>query len=199
VARAFIRAGVNIPWGAFCAPIQPPEGYFQLMAEAGMQHVEFGTESLSDSILKTYRKPFRVNDVYTAHNQALAAGVHAAHYLLMGGPGESQATVTETLDNLENLKKTVAFFFFGIRIYPQTTLYDIALKEGKITKDTNLLEPVFYQADDIDLKTIEALVISRVGKRINCVIGSGGAGGAATVSKMHERGYVGPMWEFLIR
>lgn len=199
VAKSFIKSGVSIPWGGFFAPVKLPADYFKIMAEAGLSHVEFGTESLSDAILKTYRKPFRIADVYAAHEQALSAGVHAAHYFLMGGPGESRTTITETLDNLENLKKTVLFFFFGIRIYPQTGLYDIALKEGKISPETNLLEPVFYQADDIDLATIEALVKERVGMRVNCIIGSGGEGGAATVAKMHKRGHVGPLWEYLIR
>ncbi len=199
VAKSFKAAGVSIPWGGFFAPVKLPSDYFSVMADAGLTHVEFGTESLSDTILKTYRKPFRTDDVYAAHNQALDAGVHAAHYFLMGGPGESAVTITESLDNLEKLKKTVLFFFFGIRIYPQTALYDIALKEGKIRTTTNLLEPVFYKADDIDLETIETLVTARVGKRINCVIGSGGSGGALTVAEMHKRGYVGPMWEYLIR
>ncbi len=199
VAKSFRAAGVSIPWGGFFAPVKLPSDYFSIMGDAGLTHVEFGTESLSDMILKTYCKPFRKGDVYTAHNQALDAGVHAAHYFLMGGPGETVATITETLDNIENIKKTVLFFFFGIRIYPQTALYDIALKEGKITSTTNLLEPVYYEADDIDLETIEDLVTDRLGKNINCVIGSGGSRGAVTISEMHKRGYVGPMWEYLIR
>lgn len=199
VAKNFKAAGVSIPWGAFFAPVKLSADYFSIMADAGLSHIEFGTESLSDTILKTYCKPFRTRYVYESHNQAVAAGIHVAHYLLMGGPGESAATITETLDNIDNLKKTVLFFFFGIRIYPQTVLYNIAVKEGKITSATDLLEPVFYEADDIDLKTIKSLVTERVGKRINCVIGSGGSGGAGTISEMHKRGYVGPMWEFLIR
>jgi len=199
VARALQDAGVSIPWGGFFAPVSPPADYFTVMAEAGCTHVEFGTESLSDRVLASYRKPFRVDDVFRAHQQALDAGLHVAHYFLMGGPGESGATVTESLDNLERLQKSVFFFFIGIRIYPRTALYDIALKEGKITAETNLLDPVFYESDAIARAAIEALVTERVGRRINCVVGSGGAGGAATVGKMHARGYTGPLWEYLIR
>lgn len=199
VARSFKAAGVSIPWGGFFAPVKLPPDYFRVMADAGLTHVEFGTESLADSVLKTYRKPFRVDDVFTAHQQALEAKLHVAHYFLMGGPGESAATITESLDNIDKLKKAVFFFFTGIRIYPGTALYDIALAEGKITSDTNLLEPTFYKADDIDHHTIETLVAARVGNRINCVIGSGGSGGADTISKMHARGYTGPLWEYLIR
>ena len=199
VAESFKTTGVHIPWGGFFAPVKLPVHYFQEMAEAGLTHAEFGTESMSATVLKNYRKPFGVDDVFTAHQMAVDAGVHVAHYLLMGGPGESPATVAETLNNIDKLKKTVLFFFFGIRIYPQTPLYAIALEEGKIAAETDLLKPVFYQADEIDLATIERMVSERVGKRINCVVGSGGSGGADMVARMHEKGYVGPLWEYLVR
>jgi radical SAM superfamily enzyme YgiQ (UPF0313 family) len=199
VARAFKAAGVSIPWGGFFAPVKPPPDYFSIMAGAGLAHVEFGTEALSDPVLKTYRKPFGVLDVFAAHQQALNAGLHVAHYFLMGGPGESAQTITESLNNIDKLQKTVLFFFIGIRIYPRTSLYDIALREGKITAATNLLEPIFYESDNIDRRSIETLVTARVGNRINCVVGSGGLAGANTVSKMHDRGYSGPLWEYLIR
>ncbi len=199
VAQAFKTAGVSIPWGGFFAPVKFPDNYFPIMADAGLKHVEFGTESLADSMLKTYRKPFRVKDVFTAHQQALDAGVHVAHYFLLGGPGESSTTIKESLDNIEKLEKTVLFFFIGIRIYPNTPLYDIAMAQGKISPETNLLEPIFYQSDAIDREAIDALVRARVGKRINWLIGSGGDDGSNIVSRMHERGFVGPLWEYLIR
>ena len=199
VAKAFRAAGVTIPWGGFFAPLRLPADYFSIMADAGLKHVEFGTESMSPAMLKTYRKPFALRDVFSAHQQVLDAGLHVAHYFLMGGPRESIATVTECLDNIENLERTALFFFIGIRIYPWTTLYDIALKEGKIPPDMNMLEPIFYEADDIARATIETLVTVRADKRINWIVGSGGAKSAATVSTMHDRGYTGPLWELLIR
>ena len=58
VAQAFKRAGVSIPWGAYFMPVEPPPDYFRLMAEAGLTHCEFGTESLSDRVLSSYGKPF---------------------------------------------------------------------------------------------------------------------------------------------
>ena len=199
VARAFKAAGVAIPWGGFFAPLRMPADYFAVMADAGLRHVEFGTESMSAAMLKTYRKPFTVDDVFAAHRQARAAGLHTAHYLLMGGPGESPATVAESLDNLEAFERTVLFFFIGIRIYPWTALYDIALAEGKIDGRTNLLEPVYYESDAIDRQAIEALIEARAGGRMNWIFGSGGAMGAATIEKLHARGYTGPLWEHLAR
>ncbi|WP_028584026.1 lipid biosynthesis B12-binding/radical SAM protein [Desulfogranum mediterraneum] len=199
VARAFTAAGVSIPWGAFFAPVKLPPEYFSTMAEAGLRHVEFGTEALADPMLESYRKPFRVREVFTAHRQALEAGLHTAHYLLLGGPGESRATVSATLEQMERLTRTVLFCFIGIRVYPGTGLYRIALEQGRIGPDTDLLKPVFYQAEGIDQAGIEAMVRERAGQRINWVVGSGGSGGADTVRKLHQRGYSGPLWEFLIR
>ncbi|OGQ96196.1 MAG: B12-binding domain-containing radical SAM protein [Deltaproteobacteria bacterium RIFOXYD12_FULL_57_12] len=197
VANAFKAAGLSIPWGGFFAPLRLPPDYFTIMAAAGLKHVEFGTESMSAAMLATYRKPFGIDEVFTAHKQAQEAGLHVAHYFLMGGPGESPATVTESLDHIERLNRTVLFFFVGIRIYPGTALYDIALDEGKITPETDMLEPVFYEAKRIDRDAIKALVTARANKRINWILGSGDARSAATVRKMYDRGYSGPLWEFL--
>lgn len=199
IAKAFIKHGVSTPWGGFFAPIKLPKDYFSIMKESGLSHIEFGTESLSKSMLQNYCKPFRPAEVSTAHNQAVDAGIHVAHYFLLGGPGESAATVDETLTMIETLPKSVFFFFTGIRIYPHTSLYRSALEEGKITKDTNLLEPLYYESDAISHKAIERQVLERGGQRINWIVGSGGNDAAATVSKMHERGYSGPLWEYLIR
>jgi radical SAM superfamily enzyme YgiQ (UPF0313 family) len=199
VAEAFKSHGLSIPWGGFFAPTKLPIDYFTIMKECGLEHVEFGTESLSTTMLRNYCKPFAPETVITAHKQAVEAGLHAAHYFLLGGPGETAATVNETLDTIEHLKKTVLFFFTGIRIYPHTGLYDIALKEGKITEETSLLQPFYYESDAISHIMIEKQVIDRCGKRINWIVGSGGNDAAATVSKMHKRGYTGPLWEFLIR
>ena len=199
VAKAFRAAGVTIPWGAFFAPVRLPTDYFSLLAAAGLKHVEFGTESLSPTMLKTYRKPFTVGDVFAAHKQALDAGLHVAHYFLLGGPGESAATIGQTLENIERLKRTVMFFFIGIRIYPQTELYDIAMAEGKISPTTSLLKPVFYAPDALNRQTMETLVTTRLDKRANCIIGSGGPEEVTSVSRLHARGYSGPLWEHLIR
>jgi radical SAM superfamily enzyme YgiQ (UPF0313 family) len=199
VARTMREAGLSIPWGAFFAPIRLPEDYFSAMAAAGCRHVEFGTESLSDTMLGTYKKPFRTEDVFVAHRQARAAGLHVAHYFLLGGPGESAATVAECLEGIERLERSVFFFFIGIRIYPGTSLYDMAVAEGKIEAGAHLLHPVFYQPDSIDLPAIATLVGQQASGRRNWVTGSGDTQVAETIRILHRRNFTGPLWEFLAR
>lgn len=199
IAKALTKAGVSIPWGAFFMPVKPPEGYYRTLAEAGLSHVEFGTESLSNRMLKAYRKPYRVSDVFRAHHAAVEQGLHVAHYFLLGGPGENPDTLNRTLSRIEEIKKAVFFFFCGMRIYPNTKLYDIAVSEGQLGSDQDILEPVFYHSSSIRADTIIDRVKERAAGRINWIIGAGDDKTAAIVTRLHARGHTGPLWEYLIR
>jgi radical SAM superfamily enzyme YgiQ (UPF0313 family) len=199
VAREFKKASVSIPWGAFFAPIKPPVDYFRRLAAAGLTHVEFGTDSLSNSVLAAYRKPFRAHHVLDAHEAAVEAGLHVAHYFLLGGPGETAATLKETIAGVNDLRKSVLFFFCGMRIYPNTALYDLAVAEGQIAENDNILEPVFFRSASIAADEIIRLLQAQARNRLNWVIGAGGSATAGVVAKLHERGHSGPLWEYLIR
>ncbi|MDO8785208.1 MAG: lipid biosynthesis B12-binding/radical SAM protein, partial [Syntrophales bacterium] len=144
VAAAFKKAGISVPWGGFFTPLAPPPDYYRILVDAGLMHVEFGTEALSNPMLASYRKPFHLEDVFASHRLAAAAGLHVAHYLMLGGPGEDENTLKETLGNADELEKAVFFVFNGIRIFPHTALYDLAVEEGQIERNRNLLEPAFY-------------------------------------------------------
>jgi radical SAM superfamily enzyme YgiQ (UPF0313 family) len=199
VAKQFRNRGVSIPWGAFMAPLQMPGTYLDALAQAGLTHVEFGTESLSDRVLREYGKPFDRHWVLKAHELAREAGLHIAHYFLLGGPGETTGTLETTLSHIDKLKKSVLFLFCGMRIYPQTRLFKRAVKEGLIGLEQNLLEPVFYQSPAIGRDVIIARVKDRAAGRVSWVIGSGGDEAGALVERMYKKGYTGPLWEFLIR
>lgn len=199
VARSFQKAGLGIPWGAYIAPVRPPADYYKILAEAGMTHVEFGTESLSDTILKNYRKPFRTADIFPAHRAAVEAGLHTAHFFLPGAPAETPHTLAETLDNAESLERTVCFFFAGIRIYPNTGLYEMALASGQITPAQDLLRPCFFRPEGIGLETINEMIVDRSQGRHNWILGAGGQDMAKVISRLHARGHAGPLWEHLIQ
>lgn len=199
VARAFRQAGLTIPWGAFFTPLMPPDGYYAELAAAGLTHVEFGTDALSDPVLAAYGKPFKVHQAMAAHRQAVSASLHVAHYLLLGGPGETPDTLEETLTHIEGLEKTVVFLFCGMRIYPGTPLFAQAVAESRIDGSRELLDPVFYASGSIARQYILDQVASRSAGRVNWVIGAGGSETSAIISRMYQKGYSGPLWEYLIR
>ena len=198
VAEALIDARISIPWGGFFAPTVPPEDYYKKLCDAGLTHVEFGTESLSDIMLKNLQKPFRAASVFEAHSKALEAGLYVAHYFLLGGPGENEETLRETLIGVDRLDKAVFFFFCGIRIYPHTALYETALREGQICKEQNLLEPVFYKSPFISDVEIVNRIEAHADGRLNWLVGAGESKATRILPRLYERGHTGPLWEHLI-
>jgi radical SAM superfamily enzyme YgiQ (UPF0313 family) len=199
VARAFTKAGVSIPWGAFFTPVSTDRDYFRILADAGLSHAEFGSDSLSDPVLKAYRKPFRAEHVFRAHAAAVECGLHVAHYFLFGGPGENPDTVNETLERIEQLGRCALFLFCGMRIYPQTELNDLARQDGQVAEARDLLEPVFYQPSGIGSEEVLARVRQQAKGRLNWLIGDGGEAAARVLGRMHARGHSGPLWEHLLR
>lgn len=199
VAAALKKAGISIPWGGFFTPTAHPTDYYRILADAGLMHVEFGTEALSNTMLDSYRKPFKIEDVFDSHRAALAAGLSVAHYLMLGGPGENEDTLKETLTNADGLGKTVFFVFSGVRIYPGTALCDLALEEGQITPQCNLLEPVFYWSPALHREAALDLLKSYTCGRNNWVVGSASQQTIRIIARLHALGHVGPLWERLIR
>ena len=131
--------------------------------------------------------------------EAIDAGLYVAHYFLLGGVGENKETLAETLDKADTLEQAALFFFCGMRIYPGTELYRIALKEGQIEANRSILEPVFYRSPMVGPEEIVKALHAKAGGRINWVTGSGGEDTAEIIRRLYKRGHTGPMWDYLIR
>jgi radical SAM superfamily enzyme YgiQ (UPF0313 family) len=89
-------------------------------------------------------KQFNLQEVRRISQILQDYGIRQTGFLLLGGPGETKESVKESLFfvdslNLETVKATV-----GIRIYPRTALAEIAVRQGLISVDDDLLYPRFY-------------------------------------------------------
>jgi radical SAM superfamily enzyme YgiQ (UPF0313 family) len=199
VALAFQKAGVSIPWGGFFIPTRPPPDYYRILADAGLRHVEFGTEALSDLVLGLYQKPFVKEDVFLSHRSARDAALHVAHYLLFGGPGENEDTIKETITSSSQLEKTVFFVYNGMRIYPHTHLHALSVREGQLDPAVNLLTPSFYWSPDLSRVRGMAVINEYAAGHQNWVVGGSPPGLFKTLAGLHARGQVGPLWEHLVR
>ena len=65
----------------------------------------------------------------------------------------------QSLDFMDSLNLDTMKITTGIRIYPDTLLADIAIKEGIIHRNDNLLMPAFYirkELEDWLIKTISS-------------------------------------------
>ncbi|HBE01984.1 MAG TPA: hypothetical protein DC049_05845, partial [Spirochaetia bacterium] len=92
-------------------------------------------------------------------------------FFIFGGPGETEKTIDETLgfaaDYIEPLD--MGHFTEGIRIYPGTHIREIAIHEGLIPADADLLEPVFYFSSGISRAVLKNKLMQFTGKYPNCL------------------------------
>lgn len=154
LAERMIAAGVKMRWGAYFSPHNLSYDQLKLYKEAGLTHIEFGTESMSDSTLKHYRKHFTVDEVVEISDICNRLEIYFAHFMILGGYGETEASIDEGFENSKRIENTVFFPYIGMRIYPGTKLYDLSLAEGVIEPDDDLLEPAYYIAKNIDYTTL---------------------------------------------
>ncbi len=155
LARKMIASGLPMRWGAYFSPHKLSYENLKLFADAGLTHIEFGTESLSDTTLKNYGKHFTVDEVVQVSDDCNKAGIYFCHFMIIGGYGETEATVNESFENSKRIENTVFFPFVGMRIYPGTELQRIAVREGMVDPDDRLLEPVYYISPGIDYGSLK--------------------------------------------
>ena len=65
-------------------------------------------------------------------------------FLLLGGPGETRASVENSLAFVDDLELDSVKLTVGVRIYPDTRVAEIAREKGMIDADDDLLFPKFY-------------------------------------------------------
>jgi hypothetical protein len=119
-------------------------------------------------------------------------GIFYAHFLILGGYGETNDTLDETFEHSKELGRTVVFPFVGMRIYPETALCDIALQEGIIHHRDELINPVYYVSKDIDINTLEERAKATGQKWIFPNNDS-----SDMIDRFRAKKRKGPLWEYL--
>jgi radical SAM superfamily enzyme YgiQ (UPF0313 family) len=154
---------IRRPWKAdFTAmgvhPRRLDKPYLDLMWRAGFRSFMITPESASATMIRNYRKGFTLDEVVHAAEAINQTEFAAWWFFMMGGPGETNETLQESLDfALKYLQKRgrpvthVAHFFMGVRIYPGTLLWEIAVKEGFVPAVADPLETLWYLSEQLDL------------------------------------------------
>ena len=193
---AIVRRGVKMRWGCFLRPQGLTRDQMKAMAAAGLAHIEFGSDSFSDRVLEAYGKRLRMEDILQAAELAEAEKIEQCHFLILGGPGETQDTLEETLAHSTRLGRAVILPIIGMRVYPGTPLYHQALREGALSRDTDLLEPFHYIAPGLSSTWIQARLAEHVRKHPNWIVGEPPPSFHQLVERLRQRGVAGPLWTY---
>lgn len=183
------------PWSAFIKPTDLDESAVALMKETGMFAAELGSDAASDATLRGLAKPFNWQTVTEASERLLRHRICVAHYFMFGGPGETRDTLLEGIDNIRDLQCTAAFVFLGIRILPDTRLYDRAIREGVVAPDQDLLNPVYYLSPQIDRMWMETTLAEAFEPLPHVIYPPDAMDDKLQL--LHKLGYAGSLWNML--
>lgn len=193
LAEKIIASGIKIHWGGYFTFKNLDKDLLKLLKKSGLQHIEFGTEAISEKCLRTYGKSFTVKDVLEKSELCNKLDIDFAHFLITGGYGETDETVNETFENSKLIDRSVFFTFVGMRIYPGTKLQQYAIKEGVIDKNDNLLEPKYYLSKDVNYDTLKERALKT---RKRWVFPDEDT--TIVTNKLRARNKKGPLWEYMI-
>ncbi|MBC7791257.1 MAG: radical SAM protein [Anaerolineae bacterium] len=141
-------------------PANAPDYLLAAMRRAGFRWLGITAESASDTVLQRLQKGFDAARVRTVAEDVQRAGIGVLWVFLVGGPGETTATIEETLKFAEwRLNRGDAVYVtVGVRVYPGTEMRRIAIQEGIIASDDPLLVPTFYMSPHLRVEdTVQRL------------------------------------------
>jgi hypothetical protein len=142
------------------------------MARAGFVGVGVTADSAADPVLARLKKGFGVARLELAAASIRRSSLPCLWIFLVGGPGETEATLAETFSFARRCLRPgdAAFFNLGVRIYPGTELEALARQEGVLSATTEeMIEPVVYFSPELDFGRTLNQVRRTVAENLNMI------------------------------
>jgi coproporphyrinogen III oxidase-like Fe-S oxidoreductase len=168
----------------------------KLMARAGLRHIEYGSDSFCDDVLTAYGKHLTFAEIREATETARNAGVDCCHFLVCGGPGETEATLQATFENSRQLGDTPIMARAGMRVYPGTPLFEALARERRTPAAENLLEPFYYLAPPLTADGVLAQLRGFSRAEPNWIVDDPPPTYVRMVERLRAKGVVGPLWSY---
>ena len=150
VLEALIRYERRLVFTAIVEPTPTVDReLMRLLKRAGCGMITCLVGSIDDEVLARGRRPFTVADVHRCYQLCEEEAVAYMPQLLLGGPGETEETVAGNHDHLRRRKPVMVDAGYGLRILPRAGLRDVAVAEGVIDADDDLLTPRFYLSEPL--------------------------------------------------
>ncbi len=186
-------------------PAQVTRELIDLMAAAGFAQIDSTPDSASPAMLKSLRKNFTLEDLQRTATIVREARMPTMWFFLLGGPGETERTIAETFAFIDRFvdPEDMVHVSEGLRIFPQTALYDTAVREGFVEPGESLLARRFYVSPELGRERLLEIVGREIATRPNCVRSSESTPPPAMLQEAarirKERGLTEPMFRTLLR
>jgi len=150
IANGIIASGVKFQWDFqtstdFLALMS--EDDVRALAESGVRHIGFGTESASQEVLVLMNKRFQhVDQMFETARKTNLAGIHIVFNIILGYPGESEGQRQQTFRVMSDIAREYPNVSFspniftpypGIPIWPQ--LREMGVREPQSLEEWETL------------------------------------------------------------
>ncbi len=146
--------GKRLRWYTYMSVVPFDDELAKAMRKAGCVGIDFTGDSACPSMLKTYHQPHHKEHLASAVRLCRENGIKVMFDLLLGGPGETPQTVTETINFIKQINPDCAGAPLGVRIYPNTEMARLLTAEGSLDTNPNIrrkypgpvdfFKPTFY-------------------------------------------------------
>ena len=129
LCQRMIDEKINIKWTCNSRVDYVDEELLSMMGKAGNWLISWGIESGSEQILRHARKGAYPDKAARSLQWARNAGIKNWGYFIIGLPGETEATIRETIDFSKGLPLDIALFHVAAP-YPGTPFFFEVVKNG---------------------------------------------------------------------
>ena len=144
ICEELLRRRLRLRWSGYATPVKLGMEQARLMARAGCEGVELGSDAAEDGQLRHLGKSFDAATVWRANDALKAAGLRVCHSVIFGAPGETEASVRATCGALRAMRPTAVVAMTGVRLYPGTPLTEGLIAAGRVARADVGLTPAFY-------------------------------------------------------
>jgi radical SAM superfamily enzyme YgiQ (UPF0313 family) len=144
ICEEILRRGLKLRWSCYATPVKLDKQQAKLMADAGCEGIELGTDAVDDDQLARLGKSFNADIAEQANRYCMEAGLSVCQTVIFGAPGETETSVRETCSALIKMKPTAVVAMTGVRLYPGTPLSQSLINEGRVQQEDIGLLPTFY-------------------------------------------------------
>ena len=129
LCHLMIDQEINVKWTCNSRVDYVDEEMLQLMGKAGCWLISWGIESGNEQILRHARKGAYPDKAERALRWAKQAGIKNWGYFIIGLPGETEATIRQTIDFAKKLPLDIALFHVAAP-YPGTPFFFEVVENG---------------------------------------------------------------------
>lgn len=155
LCEELIRRNIKIKWTCNSRVDYVDEAMLTLMGQAGCWLISWGIESANEVILKRARKGYKKEQAFNALQWAKAAGIKNWGYFIIGLPGETEASIRETIDYAKQLPLDIALFHLAAP-YPGTPFFYEVVENKWFRPGTKWEEVDMDQSTVLDYENLTA-------------------------------------------